>query len=257
MREGCRSGSLARTALIVAILSLPLCAWAQAADIYDRAVSAPKRSAEDQRRDQTESPAALLRLVGIAPGMTVVDLLAGAGYYSELLSRIVGPNGRVILVNNAAYEQWSPGLETRLSANKFANVEHRTAELSQLNLAPASVDAILLVKVFHDLYWVDPDGIWPRVDADKVLDQLVIALKPGGTLLLVDHSAKEETGTTDTYLHRIDEAFVIRRVTAHRLELKSRSELLRNASDPRNQGSSDSSILGKTDRFVLLFQKKP
>ena len=79
------------------------------ADIYDAAVQHAGRSAADLKRDESEHPAEVLRLSGIKPGMKVADVMAAGGYYSELLSYIVGPKGHVLLLNNTAYDHWSDG----------------------------------------------------------------------------------------------------------------------------------------------------
>ena len=185
---------------------------ASAADAYDAAVAHAGRSDADLKRDPLDHPAEVLRLAGIKPGMRVADVLAGDGYYSELASYVVGPKGKVLLINNAAFDKWSePSLDARLKSDRLPNIEHETLDLNHLNLAPASVDAVFLVKVYHDLYWVDPEGVWPKFDTAAVLDQLVRALKPAGVLLLVDHSAKAGSGNTAASgLHRIEESYALK-----------------------------------------------
>src|SRR5882757_6770193 len=94
-------------------------AASHAADIYDAAVQHAGRNADDLKRDESEHPAELLRLTGIKSGMRVADVMAGGGYYSELLSYLVGPSGHVLLLNNTAYDKWSEGgWEQRLSGNR-------------------------------------------------------------------------------------------------------------------------------------------
>src|ERR1700730_2097930 len=155
---------------------------ANAADEYDGAVTHAGRPADDSKRDALDHPAEMLRLAGIKPGMKVADVLAGDGYYSELLSYVVGPKGHVWLINNLAFDNWSqPDLKNRLAGDRFANVTHETVDLNDMKLPAASLDAVLLVKVYHDLYWVNtsPKTPWPKIDAGGVLDQLSRALKPG------------------------------------------------------------------------------
>ena len=123
--------------LWVAIGLALVAASAKAADLYDAALTQPARPAADKQRDALDHPAELLRLAGIAPGMHVADVLAGSGYYSELLSYIVGPSGKVLLINNAAYDAWSDGLNARLAANRLPNVEHLTVDLNHMNFARA------------------------------------------------------------------------------------------------------------------------
>src|SRR5579871_2178377 len=166
---------------------------ARAADDYDAALTHAGRPAADSARDALDHPAEMLRLAGIKPGMTVADVLAGDGYYSELTSYVVGPKGRVLLINNLAFDNWSqPALKDRMAGGRLANVTQQTVDLNDMKLSPASLDAVLLIKVYHDMYWVDttPKSPWPKIDVGSVLDQLAKALKPGGTLLLIDHSAK-------------------------------------------------------------------
>ena len=234
---------------------------ANAADAYDAAVAHAGRSAADLKRDSLDHPADVLRLSGIKPGMRVADVLAGDGYYSELASYVVGPKGRVFMINNAAFDHWSEGpLQARLQSDRLGNVEHETLDLSHMNLAPGSLDAVFLVKVYHDLYWVDTDGasegLWPKIDTSAVLDQLARALKPGGVLLLVDHSAKAGSGNTAaSSLHRIEETYAVKDFESHGFKVAAKSDLLRRPDDARDQVSYKGPMLGKTDRFVVVFRK--
>src|SRR5271156_3175840 len=242
--------------LLIAIALAAFAAPGGAADLYDAAAAHRGRPASDLPRDTLDHPAELLRLAGIAPGMHVADVLAGGGYYSELLSSIVGPSGKVLLINNAAYDGWSDGLNARLAANRLANVEHLTVDLNHMNLPAHSLDAVLLIKVYHDLYWVSSKDEWPAINVDSVLTQLAHALKPGGKLLLVDHSAKAGTGASAaTPLHRIDEAYAIKDFEAHGFKVVAKSDLLRRADDARDQLTYKGPMVGKTDRFVVVFRK--
>lgn len=245
--------------VIAALAALALCGAAAAANRFDSAVQQAGRSAGDLQRDALDHPAELLRLTGIRQGMQVADMLAGDGYFSELLSYMVGPNGHVLMINNSSFDKWSDGdRQKRLADNRLPNVEYRLVDLDHMNLAPASLDAIVLSKVYHDLYWVDDTGIWPKFDTSGVLDQLVAALKPGGVLLLVDHSAKVGHGSADaSSLHRIEEAYARQDFGKRGLRVIATSNLLRHPDDPRTQISYKEPMLGKTDRFVLVFRKQP
>jgi predicted methyltransferase len=234
---------------------------ANAADAYDAAVAHPGRSAADVKRDSMDHPGDILRLSGIKPGMRVADVLAGDGYYSELVSYVVGPKGKIFMINNAAFDHWSEGpLQARLESGRLGNVVHETLDLNHMNLAPGSLDAVFLIKVYHDLYWVDSDGasegLWPKIDTSAVLDQLAHALKPGGVLLLVDHSAKAGSGNTAaSSLHRIEESYAIKDFESHGFKVAAKSDLLRRPDDARDLLSYKGPMLGKTDRFVLVFRK--
>jgi predicted methyltransferase len=225
-------------------------------DALDAALAHAGRPEADLKRDALDHPADILGLLDIKPGMAVADVMAGSGYYSEILSYLVGPSGHVLLINNAAYEKWSTGLEARLAGNRLANVKHETLDLNDMQLAPHSLDVVLLIKVYHDLYWVDSSGEWPKIDVSSVLDQLARALKPRGQLLLVDHSAAKGHGSKDaTTLHRIEEAFAIKDFKKHGFKLVNKSDVLRMPLDQRDQNTYKGPMVGKTDRFVLVFQK--
>jgi predicted methyltransferase len=250
--------STTRMLFACALLSIGLLARAAAPDAYDAAVSNPARQGNDLKRDKGDHPAEMLRLAGIKPGMRVLDFLAADGYYSELASYVVGPTGKVVMLNNAAFDGWSDGAwQKRISGNRLPNVEHRTADVNKMDLGTGTFDAILVVKVYHDLYWVDPKGSWPKIDVPVVLDQLARALKPGGVLLLVDHSAKAGRGSADAgALHRIDESFARKDFESRGLELAGKSDALRRPEDKRDLISYEGPALGKTDRFVMAFRKR-
>lgn len=253
-----RTAPITRRLLACSILCLSLGAYAAGEpDIYDKAVSNAARPDNDRKRDPQDHPAELLRLAGIKPGMRVADLMAANGYYTELLSHVVGTKGHVLMLNNAAFDGWSPSWPKRVAGNRLPNVEHQTVDLNRMNLAPASLDAMLLIKIYHDLYWVDPKGEWPKIDVPSVLDQVARALKPGGVVLVVDHSAKPGTGKADaSSLHRIDEVFARKDFELHGFELAAQSDLLRRPDDKRDLLSYDGPGLNHTDRFVMVFRKR-
>jgi predicted methyltransferase len=247
------------TAAVLSAALLFASPHAMGADEYDAALTHAGRPAADSARDMLDHPAEMLRLAGIKPGMKVADVLAGDGYYSELLSYAVGPRGHVYLINNLAFDNWSqPALKDRMAGGRLTNVTQQTVDLDDMKLPAASLDAILLVKVYHDMYWVNtsPKNPWPKVDVSAVLNQLSRALKPGGVLLLIDHSAKAGHGKSDAgELHRIEEAFAVEDFTAHGFKLVAKSDLLRRPDDARDLISYKGPALGKTDRFVLVFRK--
>jgi len=231
-----------------------------ATDPYSAAVEHAGRPADDLKRDAIDHPADVLRLTGIRPGMKVADFLAADGYYSELLSYVVGPAGHVLLLNNVAFDQWSNnGWQKRIAGNRLPNVEHQTIDVEHLPVADHSLDALLIVKVYHDLYWVPKEGDepWPKIDPNAVLSEIARVVKPGGILLLIDHSAKAGTGSADAgTLHRIDEQFARRDFEQHGFAFVRSSDVLRKPEDARDQITYKGPMLGKTDRFVMVFRKR-
>lgn len=223
----------------------------------EAALANPARSAADRERDARDKPAEVLALAQFKRGDTVADILAGGGYYSEILSGIVGAQGKVLLVNNPGYDGFGKkGYTERLANNRLPNVQHVVGPTTALGMQDASLDGAVIVMSYHDLYWVDDKQGWAKIDAGQFLDQVVAALKPGGVLLVVDHSAKEGTGSSAAQeLHRIDEQYTIADWRAHGLEWEAAIPALRNADDDRSKSVFDPSIRGKTDRFVHLYRK--
>jgi predicted methyltransferase len=242
--------------LAVAALAVLVCANARA-DPYSAAVAHPGRSADDIKRDAIDHPAEVLRLAGIRPGMVVADFLAADGYYSELASYIVGPKGHVYLLNNDAWEEWSEKQwQVRLAGGRLPNVEHRVIDVHYLGFPAHTLDAVLLIKVYHDLYWQPDKGPWPKIDPDAVLTEIARVVKPGGILLLVDHSAKPGTGHADAGpLHRIDEEYARHDFEKHGFTLVKTSDVLRRPDDPRDKITYKGEMVGKTDRFVMVFRR--
>jgi predicted methyltransferase len=247
-----RQSLLAFAVLTVAALA-PAGAWA---DRYSDAVAHEGRPTVDVKRDEIDHPAEVLRLSGIRAPMVVADFLAADGYYSELLSYLVGRKGRVYLLNNDAYDKWSEN-QWQGRIERLPNVVHQTISVEHLGLPARSLDAILLIKVYHDLYWHPDQGPWPKnIDPDAVLTEIARVVKPGGILLLVDHSAKPGTGSADAgTLHRIDEQYTRRDFEKHGFKLLRTSDVLRRPDDPRELITYRGEMVGKTDRFVMVLRR--
>ena len=225
--------------------------------IYEAAVVNEKRSAADRARDADRKPTQMLEFIGITRGMTVLDMFSGGGYYSEILASVVGNDGKVFAHSNEAYLQYvGDEFSNRYANDRLPNVEILMAENNELSLDPESLDAVMLVLSFHDLFYAAPEQGWPLIDVTPFLAELYKGLKPGGLVGVVDHHAKagspSETGST---LHRIDPAIVIERMQAAGFELLAQSDVLRNPQDDLIVSVFDASIRGKTDRFVLRFCK--
>jgi len=248
-----------RTINVFVALSLLASGLAGAADptLYEAAVAMTDRPAADRARDATRKPAEVLAFAGIEPGMTVLDMFSGGGYYTELLSYVVGPDGRVIAHSNEAYKQYvGDEFEQRYGDDRLPNVEILMAENNELSLDPESLDAIMLVLSFHDLYYADPENGWPKIDVAAFLAELHQALRPDGRMIVIDHyaaaGAPSETGGT---VHRIDPAIVVATMTEAGFELDARSDLLRNPDDDYEKVVFDPAVRGKTDRFTMRFRK--
>jgi predicted methyltransferase len=243
------------------LAGLLLAAPPQAAEIPDhiaKSVAAPERSAKDRERDARDKPAELLAFAGVKPGDKVADFFGGGGYWSEILARAVGPTGNVALINNVGYWGFArEDLKERFKDGRLKEITRRVVETPAMLLGKDQYDLILIFMGYHDIYWVDEDSGWPKIDSDLFLEQLHAMLKPGGRLLLVDHAAKEGTGSSAAQdLHRIEESFTKKDITSHGFLFEKAFTGYRNTTDDHSKMVFDPAIRGKTDRFAHLYRKQ-
>lgn len=230
-----------------------------AEDAVQRAVDAADRSAADRERDPNRKPADVLSFFGVEPGMTVLDVLSGGGYYTEIVSRVVGPKGHVIAHNNQGYLGFvGDEIKARYAGGRLANVEQYQAEANDIDIAENSVDVALLILGYHDIYYRPTENpeTWPKIDEKLFLANIFRAVKPGGVLGIVDHrpppGSPAETGNT---LHRIDPEIVKAGATAAGFVYEGEATFLVNPDDPHDIPMYDPSIRGRTDRFVHRYRK--
>jgi len=224
---------------------------------YADAVAITSRLEGDYARDASRKPVEVLEFLGIAPNQTVLDLFSGGGYYSELLSHVVGADGQVYAHSNEAYLSFvGDEFIDRHANGRLPNVEVLMAENNELELEEGSLDAIMMVLAYHDVYYAAPQRGWPKIDVDQLLAELYQGLKTDGIVGIVDHYAEagapRETGGT---LHRIDRDIVIADFESAGFELVAKSDALRNMNDDYTKIVFDPELRGKTDRFVLKFRK--
>lgn len=235
------------------IISDPISA-AQTQSDFTKLLDHPNRLIDDKKRDISRRPGEILGLMEIPSGATVLELFSGSGYYTELLSLIVGASGTIIHHNNAAFSRsLDVALRQRFANNRLPNVKRVTAELNELSLKPNSLDAVLLVLTYHDFYFENPS--WPGIDEKAFLARLYQAVKPGGTVGLIDHAAKPGAGISDaSRLHRIEKSVVIADFQAAGFDLIAQSDQLSNSVDDHTLSVFDPKIRSKTDRFILIFR---
>jgi predicted methyltransferase len=248
----------ARTAVAIGILGsialfaglVPPSARAQAVPDYAAIVAAPERSDADRETDRRRDPVKLLGFTGVRPGMKVLDMGAGGGYSTELMARGVAPGGGV-------YGQNAPDLGGRAK-------ERLDARLN----TPAMKNVVMLARPFDDplpadvrdfdlitFFFYYHDTSYMAVDRAEMNRKLYAALKPGGILVIADHSAKAGDGTSvGKSLHRIEESALRREIEAAGFKLVAEGDFWRHPEDARDFSIQPPS--GKAvDEFVLKFQK--
>lgn len=227
------------------------------AEAVDAAVANEARPLADRLRDANRRPAEILKFFGIRPGMKVLDLWSGGGYYTEILSYLVGPEGTVVAHNNGTYLDFTrTELATRYAAGRLPNVTRLLAENNELTLPAGEFDAVIMTNVYHDIYFEDEKIGWQRVDGPRLLAGIQQALKPGGVLGIVDHAAAPGSGPeAGGTLHRIDPERVRQDLLTAGFVLEAESDILRNPADDRSRVVFDPTIQGRTDQFAFRFRK--
>lgn len=132
-------------------------------------------STEDAR-DRVGEAEEVMRLAGVARGMSVADVGAGEGYYTVRLAPLVGPRGRVLAQD--IVPETRDRLAERVERENLDNVAVRLGQAANPLLPPGSFDRIFLVHVYHEVtepyefLWnlragLKPDGLVIIVDADR------------------------------------------------------------------------------------------
>jgi len=220
------------------------------------AVANPKRPAEDIENDSSRKPAQVLSFFEIKPGMTVLDLFSGSGYYTEILNSIVGEEGHVIAHTNEAYIPFSgESYQKRYTNGRLAQTSTIIAEADDLELEENSLDAALLVLTWHDFLFADKENGWNSIDESLLLNKLCKAMKPGAVLGLIDHVANSggDPAHVAETLHRIDPQIVKDAFAKSCFTLKGEAGFLGNDGDDHTLAVFEKSIRGNSDRFVLKF----
>jgi predicted methyltransferase len=221
-------------------------AWAQD---FTAILANPERPADERALDAGRKPEEVLKFFGVKSGDKVADIIAARGYYTAILSQVVGEKGVVYSANNAYVRgRIKDALDVRLKNPMFANVKHIDGEVDKLALpTDGSLDFVLIHLNYHDLVLQNDN----RAAMNKTIFN---ALKPGGVYGIVDHYAKDGSGNEFTEsLHRIDKAVVVKEVTAAGFVLAKEGDMLRHPEDPRTENVFKDR--GNTDRFVLRFEK--
>ncbi len=224
---------------------------------FAAAVAAEKRSADNVKLDESRQPAATLSFLGLKQGDVAIDLLAGGGYYSEIMSSAVGPAGKVTAHNVEIFvvgEKNKAKWDSVLAGH--TNIELYVKPYHQFTAPAATYDFAMLHMIYHDAYWESEQPKFPRMEPVELLKSLYAAMKPNGIVGVVDHVADPgDTRDTVQKYHRIDPAVVKADFAKAGFVLEATSDLFKNPDDDHKKLVFDPSVRGKTDRFVMRFRK--
>jgi len=241
----------------------------QASTIEDAVIN-DERSAKNIVRDKYRHPIETLKFFQIKSNMTVIELSPGSGWYTEILSKYLYEEGKLIA---AAYnpsvsdyakrsrEAYEKKLKSKISYNKVEVVD-LFSKLSD----DATIDAVLTFRNIHN--WIDEDTNNLR----KVFEQSYSALKPGGIFGVVEHRAKPETSLEEMRKSGyVTEELTINLAKEVGFILSAKSNINANIKDTKDHPAGVWSLpptlylkdknrekfieIGETDRMTLLFRK--
>ena len=227
-----------------------------------KAVTDPRRSAENRARDRYRHPAETLAFFGVKSGQKIAEFVPGGGWYTEILGRLPGSYTAVVTSPKAADGA------TKLMAAKgvrgtVATIDPATGSST---VAPNSQDVVLTFRNVHNLTMGGGAG------AGNVFKAFHAMLKPGGTLGVVEHRLPAARGAAaeakSGYLKR---ATVVKLATDAGFRLVGESEVNANPKDTadwpggvwtlpptyalKDQDRARYASIGESDRMTLRFVK--
>ena len=245
---------------VITLLSsilLCYCTNTLASSVIRQAVNNNQRPSADMVRDLNRKPEKVLNFFGVKPGMKVLDVYSTEGYYTEILSYIVGKKGKVYAHNSKAYRRfYGQAINDRYLNNRLANVENIYAHPREIKLPANQLDMALIILVYHDFYVTNAKNLITADNRRNLLSNVYKALKPGGILGVVDHVAPRGSGVeAATKWHRLSATITTEELTGFGFEFVDEDISLRNRTDPHDVSVFDKQVRRKTDRYILKFRK--
>jgi predicted methyltransferase len=238
---------------LVAALSLPLEAAAPVKldTAIAQAVADPARPPDARAADALRLPAETLAFSGIRPGMTVGEFYPGGGYYTRMLSDVVGPTGHVYGLENAGWKGAVAANDKLLAEGRWKNVSMDAKPFGTVSF-PRPLDIAWVTQNYHDLKVAE----FGKVDTVAFDRAVYDSLKPGGIFFVLDHQgAADLTDAQIAKMHRINRDVVVREVTSAGFKLADEGKFLRRWGDDHSLPIFDKAIQGHTDQYALKFVK--
>jgi predicted methyltransferase len=247
---------------LMGLLSLGVCGVGRtdtvpaARVIVEAAISDPRRPDDQVELDATRKPAISVLFSEAKAGDRIADVMSGNGYFTRILSQVVGPAGHVYAyIPTEQIAHCSPkeiaGTQAIARDSSYRNVTLLTGSLADFRL-PKELDLIWMSQSYHDLH----DSFLGPADVAVLNKTIFDALKPGGVFLVIDHVAEAGSGLRDTEtLHRIDPVRMKNEIEAAGFVLDSQSDALRNTDDDHKLAIFNPTIRGRTDQVLFRFRK--
>lgn len=243
----------------------------------EEVLAGQQRNQANRDRDRFRHPEQTLLLFGLTPDMTVLEILPGTGWYTEILAPLLRSQGQLTIASFGARHSndYLRGLHNQLMEKMDASPEIYDRVQRKLfrrpgavlpDVADSSQDMVLTFRNTHN--WIRFGGI------ETIYRGFHRVLKPGGILGVVQHRAAQgsdaEQSAEQGY---VPEKWLIRFVENIGFELLDRSEINANPRDRRDHpegvwtlppslrlGDRDRDrylTIGESDRMTLKFMKLP
>ena len=153
------------------------------------AVSPVAAQYDNPSRDSLEQPEKVMEATGVKPGMVIGEIGAGQGYFTFWLAKGVGESGKIYAndIDGSALA----AIERRRESEKVGNVETILGTVEDPRFPPASLDMVFMVNAFHDLE-----------KPVELLANLLPALKPGATVVIMDRDSSKLQDPNHHFLTR-------------------------------------------------------
>ena len=219
--------------------------------VIAHAISDPARPADHREADALRKPAATLAFSGVRPGMTVGEFYPGGGYFTRMLSDVVGPKGHIYGIEN---DRWKAGVQANnamLAEGRWKNVSMDAQPFGTVNF-PRPLDLAWMTQNYHDMKIAK----YGKVDTVAFDRAVYKALKPGGIFFILDHQGAPTLSDADIEkMHRINRDVVVKEVTSAGFKLAAEGKFLRRPGDDHTKSIFDPAIRGHTDQYALKFVK--
>lgn len=245
----------AGAALLLAFGYTTMPAPLAAAD-YTAILADPSRPTDDLKDDAARKPAEVLAFAGLRPGDTVVEMEGGRGWFSFLISKAIGPEGKLIVQYPPEFAYGDPAYKARVDGGQLPNATITKTHFDKLEAADGSVDKVLWILGPHEV-WYTPKDTQGLGDPAKSFAEIARVLKPGGEFIAMDHAAVAGTPalTSAQTLHRIDPAHVLAAAKTAGLVYVDSSDVLANPEDDRTKSPFAPDLRRHTDQFLFRFRK--
>ena len=212
------------------------------------ALASPERSDADRARDTTRRPIQVVQFLGIDDGDKVLELVAAGGWYTQVLSAAVGPEGQVYAQNPPFFLGREGFLENESALHeRLGNVTAVHGDVAEAGIA-GQMDAVITALNLHDMY---------NGGGEEAAMPLIVsaydALRSGGVFGVIDH--RGIAGQPNADFHRMEERVAVELLEKAGFVVEASSDLLANPQDDHMRGAGDASLGRNSDRFLVRARK--